>query len=74
MKVYKEWIWFCVQEIEKYHRVRIYTLMNTIEDEILAYEKTKEVYKDLYDLTKDEKNIIEALYLKSKTINNIDKH
>ncbi|APC82598.1 MULTISPECIES: hypothetical protein [Clostridium] len=31
------------------------------------------MYKDLYNLTKDKKNIIEDFYLKSKTINSIDK-
>lgn len=67
MKVYKEWVYFCVQDIEKYQRIKIYSYEFNVEDEILAYEKTKEMYKALYDLRKDKKNIIEAFYLKNKT-------
>ncbi|NFD04983.1 sigma-70 family RNA polymerase sigma factor [Clostridium botulinum] len=49
----------------------IYPYEFTLEDEILAYEKTKEVYKALDDLTKEERNIIEGFYFKDKTIKNI---
>ena len=45
----------------------------TLEDEILAYEKTKEVYKALDSLTREERNIIEGFYFKDKTIKNIAK-
>ncbi|HGG0417187.1 TPA: sigma-70 family RNA polymerase sigma factor [Clostridium sporogenes] len=51
----------------------IYSYEFTLEDEILAYEKTKEVYNVLDSLTKDERNIIEGFYFKDKTIKNIAK-
>lgn len=51
----------------------IYPYEFTLEDEIMAYEKTKEVYKALDDLAKEEKNIIEGFYFKDKTIKNIAK-
>ena len=49
----------------------IYPYEFTLEDEILAYEKTKEVYNALDSLTKNERNIIEGFYFKDKTIKNI---
>lgn len=51
----------------------IYTYEFTLEDEILAYEKIKEVYKVLDSLTKEERNIIEGFYFKDKTIKSIAK-
>lgn len=51
----------------------IYPYEFTLEDEILAYEKTKEVYKALDVLTKDERNIIEGFYFKDKTLKSIAK-
>ncbi|NFH45685.1 sigma-70 family RNA polymerase sigma factor [Clostridium sporogenes] len=51
----------------------IYPYEFTLEDEILAYEKTKEVYKALDSLTKEERNIIECFYFKDKTIKSIAK-
>ncbi|EJO5349444.1 sigma-70 family RNA polymerase sigma factor [Clostridium botulinum] len=51
----------------------IYPYEFTLEDEILAYEKIKEVYNALDSLTKDERNIIEGFYFKNKTIENIAK-
>ncbi|NFE80526.1 sigma-70 family RNA polymerase sigma factor [Clostridium sporogenes] len=47
--------------------------MFTIEDEILAYEKTKEIYEALDALTSEEKNIINDFYFKEKTIDKIAK-
>ncbi|WP_409070055.1 sigma-70 family RNA polymerase sigma factor (plasmid) [Clostridium sp. FAM 1755] len=49
----------------------IYPYKFTLEDEILAYEKTKEIYKALDSLNKDERSIIEGFYFKNKTIENI---
>lgn len=51
----------------------IYPYEFTLEDEILAYEKTKEVYKALDSLTKEERNIMEGFYFKDKTIESIAK-
>ncbi|MGO5066927.1 sigma-70 family RNA polymerase sigma factor [Clostridium sp. LCP25S3_F8] len=51
----------------------IYPYKFTLEDEILAYEKIKEVYKALDVLTKDERNIIEDFYFKDKSIKSIAK-
>lgn len=47
--------------------------MFTIEDEILAYEKTKEIYEALDALISEEKNIINDFYFKEKTIDKIAK-
>ncbi|MBN3407959.1 RNA polymerase subunit sigma [Clostridium botulinum] len=49
----------------------IYSYEFTVEDEILAYEKIKEVYKALDVLTNEERNIIECFYFKDKTIKSI---
>ncbi|WP_251862428.1 sigma-70 family RNA polymerase sigma factor [Clostridium sp. Marseille-Q2269] len=46
----------------------IYPYEFTIEDEILAYEKTKELYKALDRLNKEERIIIADFYLKDKTL------
>ncbi|HCL4446031.1 TPA: sigma-70 family RNA polymerase sigma factor [Clostridium botulinum] len=51
----------------------IYTYEFTLEDEILAYEKIKELYKVLDFLTKEERNIIECFYFKDKNIKSIAK-
>lgn len=51
----------------------IYPYKFTLEDEMLAYEKTKEVYKALDVLTNDERNIIEGFYFKDKSIKSIAK-
>ncbi|MHB9949155.1 RNA polymerase subunit sigma [Clostridium botulinum] len=51
----------------------IYSYEFTVEDEILAYEKTKEIYKALDNLNKDERAVIEGFYFKNKTIENIAK-
>ncbi|EJO5349107.1 sigma-70 family RNA polymerase sigma factor [Clostridium botulinum] len=51
----------------------IYPYEFTLEDEILAYEKIKEVYKALDALTKEERSIIENFYFKEKTIQSIAK-
>jgi RNA polymerase sigma factor (sigma-70 family) len=47
--------------------------MFTIEDEIIAYEKIKEIYEALDALTLEEKNIINDFYFKNKTIDKIAK-
>ncbi|MDS1005239.1 sigma-70 family RNA polymerase sigma factor [Clostridium sporogenes] len=51
----------------------IYPYKFTLEDEILAYEKAKELYKELDNLNKYERSIIEGFYFKNKTIKNIAK-
>ncbi|WP_437177763.1 hypothetical protein [Clostridium sporogenes] len=51
----------------------IYPYKFTLEDEILAYEKTKELYKSLDSLNKYEKSIIEGFYFKNKTMESIAK-
>ncbi|MEL5897398.1 sigma-70 family RNA polymerase sigma factor [Clostridium sporogenes] len=51
----------------------IYPYEFTLEDEILAYEKIKEVYKALDVLTKEERSIIENFYFKEKNIKSIAK-
>ena len=51
----------------------IYPYEFTLEDEILAYEKIKEVYNALDSLTKEERDIIEGFYFKDKSMNSIAK-
>ncbi|APQ98756.1 sigma-70 family RNA polymerase sigma factor [Clostridium botulinum] len=51
----------------------IYFYKFTLEDEILAYEKAKELYKALDNLNKYERSIIEGFYLKNKTMESIAK-
>lgn len=51
----------------------IYPYKFTLEDEILAYEKTKDLYKALDSLNKYEISIIESFYFKNKTIESIAK-
>ena len=45
--------------------------MFTIEDEIIAYEKTKEIYEALDKLTEDEKQIINDFYIKNNSLNKV---
>ncbi|EJO5348253.1 sigma-70 family RNA polymerase sigma factor [Clostridium botulinum] len=47
--------------------------MFTIEDEIIAYEKTKEIYKALDKLTEEEKQIINDFYIKNNSLNKVAK-
>lgn len=51
----------------------IYSYEFTVEDEILAYEETKEIYKALDNLNKDERAVIEGFYFKNKTMESIAK-
>ncbi|KEI77772.1 sigma-70 family RNA polymerase sigma factor [Clostridium botulinum] len=45
--------------------------MFTIEDEIIAYEKTKEIYEALDKLTQEEKQIINDFYIKNNSLNKV---
>ncbi|MGO5066581.1 MULTISPECIES: sigma-70 family RNA polymerase sigma factor [unclassified Clostridium] len=45
--------------------------MFTIEDEILAYEKTKEIYEALGKLTPKEKQIVNGYYIKNNSLNKV---
>lgn len=45
----------------------------TVEDEVIAYEKTKDIYKAIDTLTEREKNILNGFYIEKKTIKDIAK-
>ncbi|APF25855.1 sigma-70 family RNA polymerase sigma factor [Clostridium botulinum] len=45
--------------------------MFTIEDEILAYEKTKEIYEALDKLTLEEQQVINGFYIKNNSLNKV---
>lgn len=43
----------------------------TIEDELIAYENTKKLYKALDKLSKEEKKVIEGFYFEDKSLEEI---
>lgn len=49
----------------------IYPYMFTIEDEVIAYERTKELYKALDKLSKEERQVIGSFYIKNNTLQGI---
>ncbi|GAA0735260.1 hypothetical protein GCM10008906_08740 [Clostridium oceanicum] len=51
----------------------IYSYKFTVEDEVIAYEKTKEIYKAIDTLSEREKNILNGFYIEKKTIKDIAK-
>ncbi|MCR1175587.1 sigma-70 family RNA polymerase sigma factor [Clostridium botulinum] len=85
----KKFKFYCIKSIKqnykallkgeiKHHREvpndkDIYPYEFTLEDEVLAYEKTKEIYKALDNLNKEERAVIEGFYFKNKTIENVAK-
>ncbi len=49
----------------------IYSYKFTVEDEVIAYEKTKEIYNVLDELSKGEKKILKSFYIEGNTIKSI---
>ncbi|EJP6474093.1 sigma-70 family RNA polymerase sigma factor [Clostridium sp. FAM 1755] len=45
--------------------------MFTIEDEIIAYEKTQKIYEALDKLTPEEQQVINGFYIKNNSINKV---
>ncbi|WP_251861403.1 sigma-70 family RNA polymerase sigma factor [Clostridium sp. Marseille-Q2269] len=45
----------------------------TIEDELVAYEKIKELYKAIDRLTEEERKVIDEFYIKNNSLNKVAK-